>query len=302
LAASKSKICVGESVTLTATGGVTYEWVGLPGNGNTQIVSPTVTTTYCVFALGGNGCKVATPTCITIEVVPAIVSTLEDVYVCAGDFGTLDAGPGPNYTYVWNTGATTQTISVNTPGTYSVTISNGTCSKVFTAQLINPALPQFTNVTYENHVLTLTATNPTGGTLEYSIDGGLTWQNSNIFYNVLDNTSYNLMVKVKDAKCSTTLEYFTFVISNAITPNSDGKNDTIDFTGISKYNNFAASIFDRYGQEVFKAGKTDTVWHGTIRGSLSLPTATYWYRVQWENPASKKLEMRGGWILLKNRN
>ncbi|MDR6403493.1 MULTISPECIES: choice-of-anchor L domain-containing protein [Chryseobacterium] len=302
LAASKSKICVGESVTLTATGGVTYEWVGLPGNGNTQIVSPTADMIYCVYALGGNGCKVENPTCITIQVVPAIVSTLEDVYVCAGDFGTLDAGPGLNYTYVWNTGATTQTISVNTPGTYSVTISNGTCSKVFTAQLINPALPQFTNVTYENHILTLTATNPTGGTLEYSIDGGLTWQNSNIFYNVLDNTSYNLMVKVKDAKCSTTLEYFTFVISNAITPNSDGKNDTIDFTGISKYNNFAASIFDRYGQEVFKAGKTDTVWHGTIRGSLSLPTATYWYRVQWENPASKKLEMRGGWILLKNRN
>ncbi|WP_228403423.1 choice-of-anchor L domain-containing protein [Chryseobacterium sp. RU37D] len=302
LSASKSKICAGESVTLTASGGVTYEWVGLPGNGNTQVVSPTATTIYCVFALGGNGCKVATPTCITIQVVPAIVSTLQDVYVCAGDFGTLDAGAGPNYTYLWNTGATTQTISVNTPGTYSVTISNGVCSKVFTAQLINPTLPQFTNIVYENHVLTLTATNPTGGTLEYSIDAGFTWQNSNIFYNVLDNTSYNLMVRVKDAKCGTSLEYFTFVISNAITPNSDGKNDSVDFSGISKYNNFAASIFDRYGQEVFKATKTDTVWHGTIRGSINLPTATYWYHVQWENPASKKLELRSGWILLKNRN
>lgn len=49
LAASKSKICVGESVTLTATGGVTYEWVGLPGNGSTQVVSPTATTTYSVL-------------------------------------------------------------------------------------------------------------------------------------------------------------------------------------------------------------------------------------------------------------
>lgn len=302
LAASKSKICAGESVTLTATGGVTYEWVTLPGNGGTQVVSPTATTTYCVFALGGNGCKVATPTCITIEVVPAIESTLHDVYVCAGDFGTLDAGAGPNYTYVWNTGATTQTISVNTPGTYTVTISNGVCSKVFSAQLINPTLPQFTNVVYNNHVLTLSTTNPTGGTLEYSIDGGLTWQASNIFYNVLDNTSYNLMVRVKDAKCNTSLEYFTFVISNAITPNSDGKNDFIDFTGISKYNNFAASVFDRYGQEVFKATKTETVWDGRIKSSINIPTATYWYRVQWENPASKKLELRNGWILLKNRD
>lgn len=302
LAASKSKICAGESVTLTATGGVTYEWVGLPGNGSTQVVSPTATTTYSVFALGGNGCKVQNPTSITIEVVPAIESTLKDVYACVGDSGILDAGSGPNYTYLWNTGATTQTISVNTPGTYSVTISNGTCSKVFSAQLINPTLPQFTNVTYENHILTISATNPTGGELEYSSNGGVTWQASNIFYNMLDNNNYTLMVRVKDAKCGTTLSFFTFVVINAITPNSDGKNDTVDFSGISKYNNFAASIFDRYGQEVFKASKNETSWNGLLRGSLVLPTATYWYRVQWENPASKKLELRSGWILLKNRN
>lgn len=301
ISASKTKICVGESVTLTATGGITYSWAGLTGNGNTQIVSPTLTTIYSVHALGGNGCSSINPATITIEVVPAIVSTLQDVFVCAGDTGILDAGAGPNYTYLWSTGATTQTISTNITGTYSVTISNGVCSKVFTAQILNPTLPQFTNIVYENHVLTLTASNPTGGILEFSIDGGVTWQNSNMFYNVLNNTNYNLMVRVKDAKCSTSLQYFTFVISNAITPNGDGKNDFIDFSGISGYNNFAASVFNRYGQEIFKATKSETTWRGTIK-DLNLPTATYWYKVQWDNPASKKLELRTGWILLKNRN
>lgn len=301
ISASKTKICAGESVTLTATGGITYSWTGLTGNGNTQIVSPTANTTYSVYALGGNGCSSILPATITIEVVPAIISTLEDVYVCVGDTGILDAGAGPNYTYLWSTGATTQTISTNITGTYSVTISNGVCSKVFTAQVLNPTLPQFTNIVYENHVLTLSVTNPTGGVVEFSIDGGVTWQNSNIFYNVLNNNNYKLMVRVKEAKCSTSLEYFTFVISNAITPNGDGKNDFIDFSGISNYNNFAASVFNRYGQEIFKATKSDAVWIGTIK-DLNLPTATYWYKVQWENPASKKLELRTGWILLKNRN
>ncbi|ASW74215.1 gliding motility protein [Chryseobacterium piperi] len=301
VAASKSKICAGESVTLTASGGITYNWVGLTGNGNTQVVSPTMTTTYSVYALGGNGCSSTQPATITIEVVPAITSTLEDVYVCAGDTGVLDAGSGLNYTYIWSTGATTQTISTNIPGTYTVTISNGTCSKAFTGQLLNPNLPQFTNIVYDNHMLTLTASNPTNGILEYSIDGGLTWQTSNIFHNVLDNANYNLVVRTKDAKCNTALSYYTFVINNAITPNSDGRNDVIDFSGISNYNNFAASIFNRYGQELFKATKADPVWNGTLKGNI-LPTATYWYRVQWENPASKKLELRTGWILLKNRN
>lgn len=301
LTASKLKICEGESVTLTATGGITYNWVGLTGNGNTQVVTPTVTTEYSVFALGGNGCSSVNPAKVTIEVVPAIVSTLKDVFVCAGDKGTLDAGSGPNYTYVWSTGATTQTITTNIPGTYSVIISNGVCSKTFTAQLINPDLPQFTNIVYDNHILTLTASNPTGGTLEYSIDGGLTWQASNVFTGILNNTMYSVMVRVKGAKCGTSLDYFTFIISNAITPNMDGVNDTIDFTGISGYKDFAASIFDRYGAEVFKASKGDVIWTGSLKG-INLPTATYWYRVQWENPASKKMEQRSGWILLKNRN
>lgn len=299
--ATKIKICAGESVTLTASGGFTYNWTGLTGTGNTQVVSPTTTTTYQVFALGGNGCVSNTPATITIQVVPAITSTLKDVYVCAGDPGTLDAGAGPNYTYLWSTGQTTQTITTNVPGSYSVTISNGTCSKLFTAQIINPDLPQFTNIVYEENVLTLTATNPTGGILEYSIDGGVTWQPSNIFYNVLKNTNYSIYVRSQGAKCSNTIAFFTFVMSNAITPNSDGVNDYIDFSGISNYKNFAASIFDRYGAEQFKADKFNTRWDGSIKG-INLPTATYWYRVQWENPASKKLELKSGWILLKNRN
>ncbi|WP_431608858.1 choice-of-anchor L domain-containing protein [Chryseobacterium sp. 'Rf worker isolate 10'] len=301
LTASKLKICEGESVTLTASGGITYNWIGLTGNGNTQVVTPTTTTEYSVYALGGNGCSSVNPAKVIIEVVPAIVSTLKDVFVCAGDKGTLDAGSGLNYTYLWSTGATTQTITTNIPGTYSVTISNGTCSKTFSAQLINPDLPQFTNVVYDNHILTLTASNPTGGTLEYSIDGGLTWHSSNVFTGILNNTMYTLMVRVVGAKCGTSLDYFTFIISNAITPNMDGVNDTIDFTGISGYKDFAASIFDRYGAEVFKASKGNVIWTGSLKG-INLPTATYWYRVQWENPASKKMEQRSGWILLKNRN
>ncbi|MGO4710119.1 choice-of-anchor L domain-containing protein [Chryseobacterium sp. 2TAF14] len=323
LTSSVAQICPGESVTLTAAGGVTYTWANLTGTGNTQVVSPatttvysvtatgangcvsatpaTITTTYEVFALGGNGCVSTTPAKITIEVVPAIVSTLADVYVCAGDPATLDAGVGPNYTYLWSNGETTQTITTNVPGSYSVEISNGTCSRLFTAQIINPDLPQFTNVVYDKEMLTITATNPTGGVLEYSIDGGVNWQASNIFYNVLKNSNLSLMVRTKDAECSTSLQFFTFVLSNAITPNNDGSNDYIDFNGIIGYKNFAASIFDRYGAELFKADKSNTRWNGSLKG-INLPTGTYWYRVQWENPASKKMELKSGWILLKNRD
>jgi hypothetical protein len=41
--------------------------------------------------------------------------------------------------------------------------------------------------------------------------------------------------------------------------------------GISGYKDFAASIFDRYGAEVFKASKGDVVWRGSLKGSIFLP-------------------------------
>ena len=46
-----------------------------------------------------------------------------DVILCQGNSITLDAGPGPQFSYLWNTGATTQTIVVSASGAYSVTVN-----------------------------------------------------------------------------------------------------------------------------------------------------------------------------------
>lgn len=300
LTATKMKICLGESTTLTAANGVTYEWTGVSGTGATYTVSPTQTTTYSVYAIGAQGCKSLQPASVTIEVVPAITSNLSGGMICQGDVITLDAGAGPNYTYLWNTGDTSQTISVGTPGTYSVTINNGVCSKVYTTQVIQAIIPEIINVNYnENGTMILTASNPSNGPLEYSIDNGLTWQNSNIFSNVPRNTVVSIRVRVKKTSCVGFLEYFTFVMQNVITPNGDNINDIIDFRGVNQNKDFKASIFDRYGKEVYKASGLQPYWDGYFQGKR-LPTSSYWYQVSFEDPASKKPALKTGWILLKN--
>lgn len=297
--ANKLKICKGETVTLTASGGITYNWIGLTGNGAIQTVSPTTTTTYTVYALGGNGCSSVDPAIITIEVVPEITSVLENVLGCVGEWVTLDAGYNPDYTYQWSTGETTPTINVNVAGTYTVTISNGTCTKTFSAEVINPPLPHIFNVTYDNHTMVVMVANPNNQIFEYSINGGVTWQYSNTFTGLEDNINYTIWVRVKEANCHTSLDFFTFMMPNLITPNNDGINDIVDFSGIANYKDFRASIFDKYGAEIFRANSSNPKWDGTIKGSR-LASETYWYMVKWRNPASDEPESRSGWILLKN--
>lgn len=303
LSSSSVRICAGESVTLTATGGITYQWDNFSGNGNTQTVTLHQTTTFTVYALGTKGCKSLNPATITVEVIPEITSPLLDVEMCIGDRIELDAGAGTNYTYLWNTGATTQKILATELGIYTVIIDNGICEKMFTVKVQAAASPFMTHVDYSNNTLTVTATNPsinnTAGVLEYSLDG-IVWQDSNVFASLIDNTNYTIQVRIKGTTCVGTLDFFTVHINNVITPNQDGINDVINLSGMENFNNFNGAIYDRYGSSMFKFTKENPVWNGTL-GGKKLPTATYWYKFNFQYNKSKTNISRSGWIMLKNR-
>lgn len=303
VSSTRIRVCPGETVTLTATGGVTYLWDNFPGNGNTQTVTVNQTTTFTVYAIGTKGCKSLVPAKVIVETVAPITSPLLDVEMCVGDKILLDAGAGTGYTYLWSTGATTQTITATQLGIYTVLVKNGICEKLFTVKVFGASSPFFTNISYDNGTLTAVATNPSinniFGTLEYSVDG-IDWQESNVFTNLVDNTTYNVQVRIKGTTCVGAVEFFTLQINNVITPNQDGVNDVLDLTNLRDFNNFTGSIYDRYGVEMFRFSKERPIWDGTVAGKR-LPTATYWYKFNFEYKKSKVQMSRSGWIMLKNR-
>lgn len=55
------------------------------------------------------------------------ISYIGTPFLCPGDEVTLSAPSGSGYTYLWSNGATTQTIDVNTTGTFSVKVTSGAC-------------------------------------------------------------------------------------------------------------------------------------------------------------------------------
>jgi gliding motility-associated-like protein len=303
LASSQYRICAGESVTLTASGGVTYQWDNFGGSGSTQTVTLHQSTEFTVYAIGTQGCKSLQPAKVRIEVIPAITTPLLDVEMCVGDSIVLDAGAGNNYTYLWNTGATTQTIVANELGIYTVEIDNGVCKDKFEVKVFAAALPYFTDLNYSDNTLTVTAYNPTINnipqTLEYSIDG-IVWQDSNVFPGLLNNKNYTVRVRIKGTSCNGFIDFFTLHINNVITPNQDGVNDVLDLTSLGAFKNFTGSIYDRYGVEMFRFSKETPIWNGTV-GGKRLPTATYWYKFNFEYNKSKTQMNQSGWIMLKNR-
>jgi hypothetical protein len=120
-------VCNGGTTTLTASGGTSYRW----SNGST---APSVTVgagTYTVTVTNGSCSGVWTKT-VTSTSLNATISG--DLSVCDNGRTTLTAGGGgPNATYRWSStsqnisGTTSQSISGGA-GTYTVTVSDGSCS------------------------------------------------------------------------------------------------------------------------------------------------------------------------------
>lgn len=67
-----------------------------------------------------------------------VVSLGADTAICPGIILTLDAG-NPGLIHDWSTGGHSQTISVNSPGTYTVTVADGACQA--TDSIVISAVP-----------------------------------------------------------------------------------------------------------------------------------------------------------------
>ncbi len=132
--------CLGTSVTLTATGGVSYLW-STASNTNTTVVSPTVSTTYTVTVTDANGCSATDNVAITVNQLPTVDAGANDT-ICAGETASLTAtGAGA---YAWSNGGNTATIApvptATTTYTVTVTDANG-CIATDNAQVVVNQLP-----------------------------------------------------------------------------------------------------------------------------------------------------------------
>ncbi|MCO6464895.1 MAG: lamin tail domain-containing protein, partial [Saprospiraceae bacterium] len=121
------EICEGDSATLTASGATSYVW-------NTGATTPSITVTaggvYTVTGQNAQGCSATASVTIMVHPVPTPSITVTENSLIPNDGTVIEGAPATltatgGGSYLWNTGATTPSITVvnNVSGTYTYTVT-----------------------------------------------------------------------------------------------------------------------------------------------------------------------------------
>ncbi|MCH2195561.1 T9SS type B sorting domain-containing protein [Kordia sp.] len=216
-----------------------------------------------------------------------IVADDETLYLCTDGTVALPAGVDADF-YNWSNGATSETIIVDTAGTYTVEIGNSftifgeqqNCSntRTFTVIESGPATAIDVTITdWTNTQNTIAVAVQGLGNYEYSLDG-ITYTNSNLFEFLLAG-EYTMYVRDKNNCGIVTEPVFLLNYPRFFTPNNDGFNDNWQIVASSSDPTLRIYIFDRYGKRLTTLNPASKGWDGNYNGQR-MPSGDYWFRVE----------------------
>lgn len=304
-----------------------YEWT-LNGN----VIAGETDSTLAITQEGTYGVTVNAGGCIATDevvVTPGAISVDlgEDFTACFDSDITLNAnadGQHPDATvYVWSldgniiVGADQATLLITEPGTYSVTATLGNCSATDSV-VVSPGEGLIVSLgedvllcPNEKHILTAITdeenvtfqwfkdgneiAGETGNSIEVSVDAG--------------NMTTTFTVVITSGGCTGTdsvdvrlYPVGNCIISQGISPNGDGFNDSLDLTflndrtGIKKL-----QIFNRLGALVFEQTNYVNQWEGQTNDGKELPTGTYFYVIDLNGEDTVYGQQATGWIYLNRK-
>lgn len=211
---SNQLLCNGASATLTSSGNNITWSNGVTG---TTLVTGVAGTYYaydrnaCGNSANSNSVVITTGNCP----IPAPGTSF---FICPGTLKTIDAGSGYE-SYAWNTGATTQTISVG-PGSYTVTVMKNGCYATSATVTVSY---------YSVGASFISASGPTsfcnGGsvTLSSSTGSSFLWSTGATTSSIVVSTSGSYYVRVTDANgCEATSATVTTTVNPLATASVSG--------------------------------------------------------------------------------
>ncbi len=278
------------------TGTVNVIW----SNGiQTASISNLAPGTYSVIATDQGNCSAYDTVTIT-EPAVVTVALAADTSVCEGSTVILDAGAANGY--LWSTGETTQTITVDSTDTYYVTVTNASnCSATDDVKVTVVPTPQVSilpadTAIFQNNNVQLSAEvvgNASGQYLWTPAKDLSCTDCADPVASPSDTTTYKVSYTdptgcKAEAFATIYVDSFTAVfMPNVFSPNGDGFNDFLAPLG-KGIKTYRWSVFNRWGEMVFDGSGKGAAWDGYFQGVMQ-PVGIYVYTISvtFENNKTK---------------
>ena len=303
------------TISVAVSGGTPVGYIWLDRNNNllttTPVFGQAAPGLYNVQVTDNQGCK-ALRDSIKVGLDSTGFARLgPDTLKCAGIAVLLEPRTGviPGNVYQWSTGATTPTIAVTQPGTYSLILRNVQtgCVGRSSVRVGDRPPPAFS--------LTQQAALCEGdlGTAKLSANGatGLTylWVSRNdTTKTIIVQRAGDYPVRVTDPQGCTATAIARVLnqceprvnVPDAFTPNNDSINDGLQvFTAY--VTDYEFRIYNRWGEVIFASTNPEQKWDGTYRGA-TYPSMLYPYVVIFKSeffPERERVIKRGSVLLIR---
>ena len=277
-----------------------FENMGDAESGNNPLeLTPIVVYTKSVVAkIVNNTTRCANYTSFNLIVNPLPIVDIPKQLICLDNLPHYVSAETFNNgdTYLWSTGQTTNKISIDTTGTYSVTVTTPkgcVTSSSFEANVSGAAMIEFTEVLNFTDPNSITVMVKGVGDYQYKLDDN-PLQTSNFFNYV--TLGYHTITVVDLNGCSeVTKEVLVINAQKFFTPNNDTYFDTWNIIGIDTLPGSVIYIFDRYGKLLGTLAYNSGGWDGTYRG-YEMPANDYWFLAKIKTP-TEQFEYKGHFAL-----
>jgi gliding motility-associated-like protein len=280
-----------------------YSWSPDGTGTKTDVLSGIPAGTYRVQVRDNLGCTYDTTLSIRNHATQVVtVKALEPEY-CDRSDGLISVevtGDTDYFEYSW----LPSEVDENSPdltglraGRYTVTVFDGTCtvSKEIEVSFVEGPVADFVTKTYNvatNNTFALSDnTTPGGGALsvwQWDLGDNSTESGKLVYHSYDSPGDYYVLMRVEDEnRCWDTItkrihvyDELSVYIPSAFTPNGDGLND--DWGPVMQEyqeEGYSLTLYDRWGQQVFRTEDTKERWDGRISGKPVTTNSVYSYKL-----------------------
>ncbi|RYD98241.1 MAG: gliding motility-associated C-terminal domain-containing protein [Sphingobacteriales bacterium] len=281
------------------TGASQFEW---STGATTAAINVTQSGTYWVKS--SNVCQVVYDT-FQVTFINPEVTLPADTNLCAGKSLVIQPVTSNADSYLWNTGATSPTLTVSGPGTYYLEITQQGCKASDTINI--EAISSYVTIVQQdtlicnNMPITINATS--------NLESNFSWNNGTTgpalnptesgryivtAVNRCGNFTDEVTIEVIDCVCSVK-------VPDAFTPNGDGLNDALMPLVAPGCNMqaFNFRIYNRFGQLIFTSIRPGQGWDGYFKGRPA-ETGTYMYYLDYKDAYSgNRVQLKGDITLIR---